>query len=162
MSQKNEKPTLLAVVRLRGRINVYYKLKQTLDMLNIRKTNYMTLVPSNPSYLGMLNKVRDLVTWGEINQEVLEHIITKRGELTGRKKITNKYLKENTNYPTIKAFSKALLKGEASIDDVPEMKKFFRLHPARKGYKSVKRGFAEGGDVGYRGKAINELLVRMA
>jgi large subunit ribosomal protein L30 len=42
------------------------------------------------------------------------------------------------------------------------MKRFFRLHPARKGYKAFKKGFAEGGELGYRGSAINELIVRMA
>ena len=162
MSKQEDKPVLYAVIRLRGQVNVHYKIKATLDMLNIKKNMYMTLVPNTSSYKGMLNKARDIITWGEINQEVLEHVLNKRGELTGRVKLTDKYIKENTTYPTIKAFSKALLKCETSIADVPEMKRFFRLRPARKGYKGVKRGFAEGGEVGYRGSAINELIVRMA
>ncbi|MHA2357604.1 MAG: 50S ribosomal protein L30 [Candidatus Heimdallarchaeaceae archaeon] len=161
MSQE-EKPELLAVIRLRGTVNVHYKIHETLKFLNIRRSNYMTLIPSTPTYLGMLKKARDFITWGEINQEVLEHVLKKRGELEGREKLTDKYLKENTEYPTIKSFSKALLKGDAVIHDIPKLKKFFRLHPARKGYRAIKKGFAEGGDVGYRGKAINELVVRMA
>ena len=107
-------------------------------------------------------KAKDYVYWGEINKEALEHVLMKRGELPGRTTISNKYLKEHTSYATIKAFSKAFLECEADFKDVPEMKRFFRLHPARKGYKSVKRGFAEGGELGYRGSAINELIVRMA
>lgn len=162
MSKNEEKPVLYAVIRLRGQVNVHHDLRATLDMLNIRKNMYMTLVPSTPSYLGMLKKVRDLITWGEIEQEILEHVLNKRGELEGREKITDKYIKDNTEYATIKAFSKALVKGETSLNDVPNMKRFFRLRPARKGYKGVKRGFAEGGEVGYRGSAINELIVRMA
>ena len=58
--------------------------------------------------------------------------------------------------------AKALHKGELSLKEIPNMKRFFRLHPARKGFKAIKKGFAEGGDVGYRGEAINELIVRMA
>jgi large subunit ribosomal protein L30 len=135
MSEKQDTPELLAVIRIRGRINVFYKIQQTLDMLNIRK---------------------------KINQEALEHVLRKRGEVEGRTKLTDKIVKENTEYPTIKSLSKALIKGETIIQKIPTLKKFFRLHPARKGYKSVKRNFADGGDLGYRGSAINELIVRMA
>jgi large subunit ribosomal protein L30 len=162
MSQAENKTDLLAVIRLKGKINVNYKIQATLDMLNIRRTNYMTLIPSTPAYLGMLKKARNFITWGEINQDVLKHVLEKRGEITGRKKLTNKYLKEHTEYPTLNALSKALHKGETSIGNIPELKKFFRLHPARKGYRGIKKGFAEGGEIGYRGKAINELIVRMA
>lgn len=162
MSQKQEKPELLAVIRIRGRINVFYKIQQTLDMLNVRKTNYMSLFPKTPSHLGMLKRAKDHVTWGEINQEALEHVLKKRGEIEGKLQLTDKFVKENTDYATIKALSKALLKGEIAIQKIPKLKKFFRLHPARKGYKSVKRNYADGGDLGYRGSAINELIVRMA
>ncbi|MCK4973572.1 MAG: uL30 family ribosomal protein, partial [Candidatus Heimdallarchaeota archaeon] len=68
MSEKQETPKLLAVIRIRGRINVFYKIQQTLDMLNIRKTNYMSVFPSTPSTLGMLKRAKDHITWGEINQ----------------------------------------------------------------------------------------------
>ena len=162
MSQKQKTSHLMAVIRLRGTINVHFKVSETMDMLNVRKTNYMTVIPSTSSYLGMLKKSKDFLTWGEINQETLEHVIRKRGELEGKKKLTDIFVKENTPYPTIKALSKALLNGEIALSDVPNMKKFFRLHPARKGYKAMKKGFAEGGDLGYRGEAINELIVRMA
>ncbi len=162
MSQNKDKLELLAVIRLRGKVNVPFKVQENLDMLNIQRSNYMTLVPNTSSYLGMLKKAKDYITWGEINQEALEHVISKRGELPGRAKITNKYLKDNTPFTTIKALSKAFLSGEALFKDVPEMKRFFRLHPARKGYKTIKRGFAEGGELGYRGPAINDLIVRMA
>lgn len=162
MSEKQDTPTLLAVIRIRGRINVFYKIQQTLDMLNIRKTNYMSLFPNTSSTLGMLKRAKDHVTWGEINQEALEHVLRKRGEIEGKIRLTDKFVKENSDYPTIKSLSKALMNGETIIQKVPNLKKFFRLHPARKGYKSVKRSFADGGDLGYRGSAINELIVRMA
>jgi large subunit ribosomal protein L30 len=162
MSQTKDKTDLLAVIRLKGKINVNYRIQATLDMLNVRKTNYMTLIPNTPSYLGMLKKARNFITWGEINQDILKYVLEKRGEIAGRQKLTNKHLKEHTEYPTITALSKALHKGEVKLDDIPELKRFFRLHPARKGYRGIKKGFAEGGEVGYRGEAINELIVRMA
>ncbi|NPD87159.1 MAG: 50S ribosomal protein L30 [Asgard group archaeon] len=162
MSQVKNESDLLAVIRLKGQINVNYKIQATLDMLNVRRTNYMTLIPNTPTYLGMLKKAQNFITWGEISQDILKHVLEKRGEIAGRKKLTNKHLKEHTEYSTIIELSKALHKGEVTIGDIPELKKFFRLHPARKGYRGIKKGFAEGGEVGYRGKAINELIVRMA
>ncbi len=162
MSKNEDKQELLAVIRLRGRINVPLSVQENLKMLNIQRTNYMTLVPNTSSYLGMLKKAKDYITWGEINQKALEHVLSKHGELTGKTKLSNKYLKDNTPYTTIKALSNAFFEGKALFKDVPEMKRFFRLHPARKGYKTVKRGFSEGGELGYRGSAINELIVRMA
>jgi large subunit ribosomal protein L30 len=162
LSQEQEQTTLLAVIRLRGTVNVHFKIQETLNLLNVRRTNYMSLIPNTPSNLGMLNKARDLITWGEINPKVLEHVLRKRGELKGKIAITDKYVKENTSYPTITSLAKALHKGELSLKEIPDMKKFFRLHPARKGFKAIKKGFAEGGAVGYRGEAINELIVRMA
>ena len=110
----------MAVIRLRGKINVHFKVSETMDMLNVRKNNYMTIIPSTSSYLGMLRKSKDFLTWGEINQETLEHVIRKRGELEGKIRITDKFVKENTPYPTIKALSKALLNGETAIGEVPK------------------------------------------
>lgn len=42
-------------------------------------------------------------------------------------------------------------------------KKFFRLHPPRKGFerKGIKKPFTVGGALGYRGEKINELIKRM-
>lgn len=42
-----------------------------------------------------------------------------------------------------------------------EKKIIFRLPNPRKGFKSIKRGFNQGGDLGYRGEKINELLERI-
>jgi large subunit ribosomal protein L30 len=38
----------------------------------------------------------------------------------------------------------------------------FKLHPPRKGFKGkTKKSFAAGGEAGYRGEKISELLKRM-
>jgi len=159
---KEEKKTMLAVIRIRGTVGFYYKIKETLDMLNIRRKNYMTIIPNTPSYMGMLKRAKDTITYGEINLETLTYLLEKRGELRGKQRLTDEYIKENSEYKSIEEFAKAVYEGKAKLSDVPGLKKFFRLHPPRKGFKSVKRGYNEGGDLGYRGEAINELIVRMA
>ena len=42
-----------------------------------------------------------------------------------------------------------------------EKKIIFRLPNPKKGFKSIKKGFNQGGDLGYRGDKINELLERI-
>jgi len=37
----------------------------------------------------------------------------------------------------------------------------FRLNPPKKGYKSIKKSYKEGGALGYRGEKINNLIQRM-
>ena len=44
---------------------------------------------------------------------------------------------------------------------VPDVKPLFRLHPPKGGWKSTKKPFVRGGALGYRGKAINDLVRRM-
>jgi len=162
MNAEQKQIQLLALIRLRGTVNVPSKIKDTLKMLRVERPNYMTLIPKTPEYMGMIKKVKDFVTWGEVSKDTLEFVLRKRGELTGRKKLTDEYIKENTKYSNISEFASALFDGSATLSDVPQLKRFFRLHPPRKGFKAIKKGFAEGGDLGYRGTTINELIVRMA
>jgi len=48
------------------------------------------------------------------------------------------------------------------LKDLPGVKPVFRLHPPRKGFKgSIKKSYRAGGEAGYRGEAINDLIRRM-
>ena len=58
-------------------------------------------------------------------------------------------------------FSQALAKGEARLVEVRDLRPVIRLPPPRRGFRHIKRGYHDGGDLGYRGKEINELLLRM-
>jgi large subunit ribosomal protein L30 len=123
----------IAVIRIRGSIRVKKVVNDTLDMLQLYRRNYCVVLQTTPSILGMLKKVKDYITWGEIDEETL------------------KLLKE-----------KRLEKGKNKQGKVVE-KKFFRLHPPRKGFerKGTKVPFKVGGALGNRGAKINDLLKRM-
>ena len=47
--------------------------------------------------------------------------------------------------------------------DNKKLKKYFRLNAPRKGFgrKGIKHPYQNGGALGYRGQAINELIKRM-
>ena len=64
-------------------------------------------------------------------------------------------------FPSFGALAEAVLKGKADLQHLDDVKPVFRLHPPRKGFGGVKRAFRQGGALGDRGTAINELLLRM-
>ncbi|KZX11217.1 50S ribosomal protein L30 [Methanobrevibacter curvatus] len=148
------------VVRVRGTTGVKKNIADTLKMLRLHRLNHGVLVDETPSLNGMLQKAKDYITWGEIDEETLVEIISKRGELVGGSKVTNEYLSENTNYNSIKELANALLKSEVDYDEI-KLKPVFRLHPPRKGYEAIRVSFNEGGTLGFRGELIKDLVKKM-
>src|SRR5574344_1816751 len=141
------------VIRVRGSTGVIADIKDTLDLLNLTRISHAVLVEENPSMKGMLQKAKDYLTWGEIDVETLTEIIEKRGKLVGGDKVTEEYLKENTDFSSFEELANALINAEIKAKDI-NMKPVFRLHPPRKGYESIRLTYNEGGTLGYRGEEI--------
>lgn len=153
----------LALIRLRSGIRARGgEVRDTLAMLRLHRINHLVIVDDTPSYRGMIQKVKDYITWGgEIDKETLAKLLRKRGRLIGNKPITDEYVKEKLGM-TIEEFAEKVVNGEMKLRDLPNIKPVFRLHPPRGGLKgSKKRSFKEGGALGYRGEKINELIERM-
>jgi len=69
----------LAVVRVRGSINLSGKIKDTLKFLGLNKKNSCVVVEDGPSVKGMLDKVKYFVTWGLVSDETVS-LLEKRGK----------------------------------------------------------------------------------
>lgn len=152
---------MYAVVQIRGVVNTRREIKDTLKMLRLHHINHCVIVPDTPEILGMIRKVKDFVAYGEVDEETLATILKTRGRLEGDVALTDDYVKDHSKFSTIEEFARALQAGEAYLRDVPGLKPVLRLHPPRKGYKTVKRTFQQGGALGYYGKEINNLLYKM-
>ncbi|MCS7144746.1 MAG: 50S ribosomal protein L30 [Archaeoglobaceae archaeon] len=150
---------MLAVVRLRGTIDVHGKISETLRLLRLHKRYNCVVVPDTPSYRGMLQVVKDYVAFGEIDHETLALLLRNRGRLEGNLRLTDEYVKEKTGYETIEEFSKAVIEGKAKLSDLTGLKPVFRLHSPRKGLKNIKWHYPKG-DLGSH-KEIKDLLYRM-
>ena len=150
-----------AVIRVRGSVNVKGDIKDTLKMLRLHRVNHCVILPNTKTYVGMLQKVKDYVTWGEIEPETLAKLIIHRGRISGDNKISDGYIKKHSDYKSVMSFAKAVSKGEIGYKDIAGIIPVIRLHPPKKGYKGVKRSYQSGGALGYRGKNINALLERM-
>jgi large subunit ribosomal protein L30 len=156
-----EKKKCLVAVRIRGMSDISQETKDTLNMLRLTRNCHATLLDDRPAYKGMLQKSKDYLTWGEVSQEIVALLLKKRGRLVGDKKLTDEYAKE-LGYKSLDDLAEAMFKLEVEYNGLPKVKSVFRLHPPKKGFKGkVKRSYAAGGELGYRGDAINDLLKRM-
>jgi large subunit ribosomal protein L30 len=109
----------------------------------------------------MLRKSKNCITWGEASKETIAQLLKKRGRLVGDNKLTDEYSKE-LGYKSLDDLAEALFNVDVEFSSLPGVKPLFRLRPPSKGFKGkVKKSFAAGGEAGYRGEAINDLLKRM-
>jgi large subunit ribosomal protein L30 len=152
---------MYGIVQVRGVVNVRRDIKDTLKMLRLHHINHCVLVPDTPENLGMIRKVKDYVAYGEVDQATVATLLETRGRVTGDLPLTDEYIREHSTYNGIAEFANALSSGNARLTDVPGVKPVLRLHPPRKGYKTIKRTFPQGGALGYYGNEINALLYKM-
>jgi len=149
------------VVRVRGIVNIKPDIKKTMELLRLTRANHCVILEENKVNKGMLQVIKDYVTWGELNEKTVTKLLTKRGMLVGDKPLTDDYIKTATSYDSVQAVSKAIVDKKMSYKEIPEVKPLFRLHPPNKGFEGIKRSFRNGGALGYRGKEMNQLLERM-
>lgn len=130
---------LIAAVRVRGRVNVRHDITETLIRLRLKRVNNCVVIKMTDSYYGMINECKDYITYGEVEEDTLGRLLKNSG---------------------INVDPKEIMEGKY---DMKELKKKlpFRLHPPRRGYKSVKRPVTLGGALGYMGPKINGLIQRM-
>ena len=121
--------------------------KETLHRLRLRKKYSCIVLNPSREQTGMINKVENLVAFGEINKETFERLIEKRGQPIDKKKkkIDAKKVVEE-------------LESGKKYEDL-NLKPFFRLHPARGGI-NTKIHFPKG-VLGNHGDKINKLVEKM-
>jgi len=156
-----EQRKCLAAIRVRGVSDIFREINETLDMLHLKRNCHATLIDNRPSYLGMLKRAQNYVTWGDVSKENVSSLLKKRGRLVGNKKLTDQYAQE-VGYKSLEDLAEAVFQTRVEYNRLPNIKPVFRLHPPSKGFKGkVKRSYGAGGAAGYRGEAINALLEKM-
>ena len=125
-SQDSQNTGNIAVILVRSIINTHPDVRKTLALLGLTRKHSCVIVKNTASFKGMLSKVKDYVTYGEVTQETI----------TALQNVRTTKLNNLTVY---------------------------HLQPPRKGFerKGVKKSFKQGGALGYRGSAINDLIKRM-
>ncbi|EMR73298.1 LSU ribosomal protein L30P [Thermoplasmatales archaeon SCGC AB-539-N05] len=153
---------VFAVIRIRGTVNIKTNIKRTLGMLRLTRANHCVLInESNKSFMGMIKKAKDYITWGELDKDLATNLIKSRGKLIGNKDITDEYIKSASPYNNTKEFAYAVAENKMNYSDLSDVKPLFRLNPPKNGYHGIKKTVPKGGALGYRGKNINLLIEKM-
>ncbi len=77
----------IAVVRIRGTTGVKSGISDTMDMLSLYKKNTVSILPNEPTFLGMVKKVKDFATYGEVSEETIKLLMAKRKNISKNEKI---------------------------------------------------------------------------
>jgi large subunit ribosomal protein L30 len=161
LGEENKGSKCIAVIRIRGTVSASMQARETLVMLHLARNNYGALVDNRPAFMGMLKKAKDYVTFGEPSKETLTMLIKKKGRLAGDKKLTDEYA-EKVGCKSLDDLVEAVYACRTQYWKLKGIEPVFRLHPPSKGFKGkIKNDYSSGGELGYRGEKINELLKRM-
>jgi large subunit ribosomal protein L30 len=63
-----------AVVRVRGTETLTPAKEKTLESLSLTKPNHCVLIEANETTKGMLQAVKDYITWGEVSSDVAQKL----------------------------------------------------------------------------------------
>jgi len=77
---------MIAIIRIAGQVKIRKEVKETLNRLGLRK-KYSCVILEKPTAteLGMLEKVRDFVAFGEISEETRKKLIEAREKFSHSK-----------------------------------------------------------------------------
>ncbi len=71
--------TKIAIIRIRGTDDVNSRIADTMMMLNLHKKHTCSIYTKTESLMGMLSKIKDYVTYGEIDEDTQKLLVEKRG-----------------------------------------------------------------------------------
>ncbi|MCI4353166.1 MAG: uL30 family ribosomal protein [Thermoplasmata archaeon] len=143
------------VVRVRGGIHSRRDIRQALDELHLTRPNHATVIPEEPSFRGTLMATQGYVTWGEAEAETVSALLAARGQTRAGARLSA----PTAGTPPLANLVTAVLGN--GLARVKTLKPLVRLTPPKGGWKSTKKPFSLGGALGYRGRAINDLVRRM-
>jgi large subunit ribosomal protein L30 len=120
-------------------------MEDALNRIRLRKKYVCVLLTNKPENLGIIDKIKFKIAYGEINKETLVKLLKARA-----KKI------DHTTFDSEKIADEIM--GGKSLKELG-FKPFFRLHPPRGGIDS-KLSYPKG-VLGNNKEAINKLVERM-
>jgi large subunit ribosomal protein L30 len=155
-------PKTMLVIRIRGAPHCNYKIEDTMKMLRLHHVNHAVLLQNDKTIAGMLNRVKDYVAFGEVDEKTVLKILRTRALLVGNKPLTEEHLVNKTEFKTYEELAKAVAESKLKVKDIYNLKPVFRFGPPKGGFRgSIKKAFNSGGPLGYVGAYINSLANKM-
>lgn len=143
----------IIAVRIRGSVDVPGKVKDTLYLLKLRKKFVAAVLEKSKENMGMIDKVKDYIAFGDLDPETFKQLLMKRARKQGDKPI-------EIGGKALDDFIKKFMENKADFAEI-KIKPFFRLHPPKGGFKkSIRLPFPRG-VLGNQKEKINELVLKM-
>lgn len=149
---------MIAAIRVRGSPGIDATTENALDRLGLGKVNSCVLFPDNESSRGQLHRVKDFITWGDLDEEGAKTLLN-RADISTRRSLSDENVEDVTGYGSIDDLAADVATGDVTLSDAG-LRRIVRLHPPRKGYKNIRRVYPDG-SIGNRGDDVNELIRRM-
>jgi large subunit ribosomal protein L30 len=154
----------LIAIRLDGTPTVRHPEELTLDTLRMKTRYSAVLLRDNPSVKGMLQRIKDHITWAEAKKEDIELLLSSRASTAEGLGLAPEFVKKNSGLAGVSELVAALYSGKMTLAKLREMgiAPYFRLHPPRGGFRrSSKRPITDSGELGFRKEGLHSLLTRM-
>jgi large subunit ribosomal protein L30 len=71
---------MIVLIRIKGRVGLSYNINETLDRLRLRKKYSCVVLKGSKEEIGMIEKLRDFIAYGEIKDEVYKELVKIRGK----------------------------------------------------------------------------------
>jgi len=161
LSEKTKGTKCFVAVRIRGTVRAHREARETLKQMHLTRNNYAVLIDDRPAFIGMLRAAQSYITWGDVSKECVGMMLHERGRLAGNRKLSEEYLKK-AGYKSLEELAEKIHRCAVTYQKLPGIQPVFRLRPPTKGFKgNIKKSYRAGGELGYRGEDINELVKRM-
>lgn len=139
------------LIRIRGTVGLNKEVKDTFNMLRLKRSHNAAILPESPVYNGMIQKVKDFSIYGKISDKALEELIDKRLKMKNGKPAAKE----------IKAKAIEAIKSGKLLKDVKDIEPLIRLNPPIHGFKGgIKKTVKQGGSLG-KHESIDKIIEKM-
>jgi 60S ribosomal protein uL30 len=165
---KEPEAKLAFVIRIRGINGLAPKPRKILQLLRLRQINAGVFVRLTKATLNMLKLIEPYITWGVPNLKTVKELLYKRGFAKVNKQrlpiSDNALVEKQLGHCNVLCLEDIVHEIVTVGDHFRQVNKFlwpFKLPNPRGGWRGKNTHFNEGGDCGYRGEKLNELIHRM-
>jgi large subunit ribosomal protein L30 len=161
------------VVRMKGTVNIPRWADLTLENLHLNKKFRATLIPENKETLGMLRKIKEIVSWTTVDENFMKEFIEKKGRVSSSKLLSDQSQTQFNEDISIDAKKNespkvnldnvvyTLKSNQTYLSKISGIKPWFALNPPKGGFKKKsKHSSTQDGILG-ENKDLISLVKRM-
>jgi len=143
---------MILMIRIAGLVDVNADVQEALFRMRLRRKYSAILIQETPENLKLIQKVRNFVAFGPVDEKTLSLLLEKRAKVVGKGKLDVKSIVAGLQTQAKKGKLDLLALG---------VKPFFRLHPPINGIDSKIHFGRKKGVLGDNKEKINDLVRRM-